>query len=145
MTSTVHATGRASPFVLTYVAEILPLSESLELKICAIHLHSSLRAMNGVFSRGTDKFRQHLPHAGAIELMAIVSNAHLPPVRELPHRLFAQPRRRGRVKLAGEQQHGRGGLDRLDVTFRDRALRPLLACGDVRTHARSAYESALRL
>src|SRR5262252_2638988 len=55
MTSTVHATGRASPFVLTYVAEILPLSESLELKICAIHLHSSLRAMNGVFSRGTDK------------------------------------------------------------------------------------------
>src|SRR5262249_533696 len=55
MTSTVHATGRASPFVLTYVAEILPQSESLELKICAIHLHSSLTAMNGVFSRGTDK------------------------------------------------------------------------------------------
>src|SRR5215467_10948005 len=61
MTSTVHATGRASPFVLTYVAEILPLSESLELKICAIHLHSSLRAMNGVFSRGTDKMMLYLP------------------------------------------------------------------------------------
>ena len=58
MTSTVHATGRASPFVLTYVAEILQQSESLELKICAIHLHSSLRAMNGVFSRGTDKNRR---------------------------------------------------------------------------------------
>src|SRR5215471_5813870 len=55
MTSTVHSTGRASPFVLLYIAEILPQSESLELKICAIHLHSSLKAMNGVFSRGTDK------------------------------------------------------------------------------------------
>src|SRR5262245_2698647 len=55
MTSTVHSTGRASPFVLTYVAGILPQSENLELKICAIHLHSSLAAMSGVFSRGTDK------------------------------------------------------------------------------------------
>src|SRR5512145_1304777 len=52
MTSTVHSTGRASPFVLPYVTEILPQSENLELKICAIHLHSSLAAMNGVFSRG---------------------------------------------------------------------------------------------
>src|SRR5262245_22045411 len=55
MASTVHSTGRASPFVLTYVGGILPQSENLELIICAIHLHSSLAAMSGVFSRGTDK------------------------------------------------------------------------------------------
>src|SRR5262245_58502904 len=60
MASTVHSTGRASPFVLTYVAGILPQSENLELKICAIHLHSSLAAMSGVFSRGTDKRRSAL-------------------------------------------------------------------------------------
>src|SRR5262245_508690 len=55
MTSTVHSTGRASPFVLTYVAGIIPKSENLELKICARTLRSSLAAMSGVFSRGTDK------------------------------------------------------------------------------------------
>jgi hypothetical protein len=58
MTSMVHSTGRANPFVLTYVAEILPQSENLELKNCAIHLHSSLAAMNGVFSRETDKIEK---------------------------------------------------------------------------------------
>src|SRR5262249_28004734 len=61
MTSTVHSTGRASPFVLTYIAEILPQSEKSELEFYAIHLHSSLRAMNGVFSRGTDKPRRPGP------------------------------------------------------------------------------------
>jgi hypothetical protein len=34
---------------------MLSQAENLELKICAIDLHSSLTAMNGVFSRGTDK------------------------------------------------------------------------------------------
>src|SRR5215472_7458487 len=83
MTSTVHATGRASPFVLTYVAEILPQSESLELKICAIHLHSSLTAMNGVFSRGTDKteINQAMPD-WKVEIRRRLTNLRLAPARE---------------------------------------------------------------
>jgi hypothetical protein len=47
MTSTVHSTDRASPFVLTYVAGILPQSENLELKIGAIHLHAPAGTKDG--------------------------------------------------------------------------------------------------